>query len=75
MVKLQAATRLNAARKTFTNLEEWKAAAKAKDLRVKAVSKTKNNTYWQAISKEGKGIVGFFNDFKPESGKKAGGEL
>lgn len=72
-IKLQAATRLSAARTSFSILEEWKKAAEAKGFKVKATTKNKTNTYWQALL--GGEVKGFFNDFKPESGRSPGGEL
>lgn len=75
-MKLNAATRLVAvaSRLKFTSLEEFKKSAATKGFRVKKTTKTKYNTYYQAIDKV-KGIVGFFNDFQEGSGKTPYGEL
>lgn len=59
-------------RKIFHDLEDWKQAARDRGFKVRKVTRSKTNEYWQASNPEGH-LEGFFNT--NATGAGPGGEL
>lgn len=49
-----------AKQRSFVDLEAWRAECKKMGCRVKLVTRSKDNDYYQAVIK-GRGVVGYFN--------------